>query len=79
MTLHAYAPESIRKFLNMVKILPVKIHKAKSSHSVGLTIPVAMIDSLKQIAKNMNLSFQIVKYRKQVQILIKSNEGLYNA
>lgn len=76
MNLHAYAPEALCEFLDVIKNLPVKMHKVTCSHRVGLTIPKSLVVPLRDTAEDLGLMFEIVKTRKQVQVLIKSFDDL---
>lgn len=74
MSLHAYAPESIREFLDVLKVLPVTIDKARSSHTVSASVPLALLAPLRDTARDFGLTFETGRARgsKGIQIVVKA-------
>lgn len=74
MSLHAYAPESIREFLDVLAVMPVTIDKARASHTVSASVPLALVGPLRDTARDLGLSFETGRARgaKGVQIVVKA-------
>jgi hypothetical protein len=76
MSLHQYAPENIQEFLDILKVLPVKVAKARSSHSVHVTIPLALMIPLKKAAYDLGLDYSVGRFYRRgagdkCQIVVK--------
>lgn len=77
MSLHKYAPSEILDYLEVLETLPVTVHKARSSHTISMSIPFALLQPLKKTAQDMGLTFMTGKfYKNQCQIIVKSEIGL---
>lgn len=74
MSLHKYAPESIQEFLAVLKVLPVTVSKARSSHTVHVTIPMTLIEPLRDTANDFGLQFSIGRFYRsnKCQIVVKA-------
>lgn len=73
--LHNYAPTELIEFLTVLNTLPVTVAKARSSHSASITVPLALIDPLKQTAQDFGLTFSTGRFyhaANKCQIIVKA-------